>query len=519
MKIKCTNCNEIIEGDRKGTYITCKCGKVAIDETPYYWRIIGNEGDFEVVKDYEIVKEFNKIMNEKRTENGDIAYKSTGNNLVDIMFLTPYLEKNLNEVKIGDTEKEKILSMYIRDPRFGMGRRDLGRVLMEQAKVSSENIVKAGRYDDLYHIPIKANLDYLKEEVMKGNELAKKWLPRLTGKDKRYAKALCKYWNISEKEYRKIIKTEKTTEYKLSYAVEKEPSNGLEELFKNKYAHPLVDEIKFEEVPSLAMKKYLKLFSTRDDLKDRFNKYIEDVKEEKAKIHTTTANVYDAYKVATSSDLGTRDYKEAKEVFANKIVDNETLDLDVNAIVILDTSGSMGGFYGDMPRAGSNLEKAMSIAYAISIKSSYSPSQLISFSSKPKLMEIKGKTMKEKYKSMYTGDCSNTDFGKVMELLKGLKKFPKYLIVISDMEFDCGSNTSKKETMKLFNDLGVDTKIVWWNLNDRNKTVPEFDEYGNIYLSGYNIKMLKLLQTDFDMNTYIDKVLEDYKKKIDYKKE
>jgi len=115
---------------------------------------------------------------------------------------------------------------------------------------------------------------------------------------------------------------------------------------------------------------------------------------------------------------------------------------------------------------------------------------------------------------MYTGDCSNTDFGKVMELLQGLKKFPEYLIVLSDMEFDYGSNTSKKETMRLFKERGAETKIIWWNLNDRNKTVPEFDEYGNIFLSGYNLQILKLLENKFDMISYIDKILEDYRKKV-----
>ena len=53
MKIKCTNCGDIIEGDKRGTYISCKCGQIAIDETPYYWRIIGNKGDFEEVKEGE----------------------------------------------------------------------------------------------------------------------------------------------------------------------------------------------------------------------------------------------------------------------------------------------------------------------------------------------------------------------------------------------------------------------------------------------------------------------------------
>lgn len=159
----------------------------------------------------------------------------------------------------------------------------------------------------------------------------------------------------------------------------------------------------------------------------------------------------------------------------------------------------------------------MSIAYALSIKSTYAPNQVISFSSNPKLITIKGNTMEEKYMSMYTGDCYNTDFGKVMKLLQGLNKYPEYLIILSDMEFDCGSNQSKEETMKLFKQHGAETKIIWWNLNDRNKTVPEFDEYGNIYLSGYNLQILKLLENGFDMTTYIDKLLEEYKKNIDYK--
>lgn len=51
MKIRCVHCNEIIEGDGKGTYIQCKCGKCAIDETPYYWRVIGNYCDFEEIQE------------------------------------------------------------------------------------------------------------------------------------------------------------------------------------------------------------------------------------------------------------------------------------------------------------------------------------------------------------------------------------------------------------------------------------------------------------------------------------
>ena len=463
------------------------------------------------------MNELEKLFYEKETENGDRAYKSTGNNLVDLFFMTPYFEKNLDEVKIGESEKEMLFSMFIRDCRFGLGRRDLGRKLMSLSKVDSSNIVKAGRYDDLWHIPTKENLEYLQEQVVRGNELAKKWLPRLTGKDKKVAKALCKMWKLTEKEYRALIKCDSTTEYKLSYAECEDPT-PLNDLFKKgNYKHPLVDTIDFEQVPSLAMTKYLHTFSTRNDLKERFSAYMEAVKQEKAKINTNTTNVYDSMKVATRNISYEKEENEAREIVANKIIDKAMLDVELNAITILDTSGSMGGgWYSDRIPKGSLLEKAMSIAYAIATKSTYAKDQVISFSSYPQLMQIKGNTLKEKYESMYTGDCSNTDFGKVMKLLQKLNKFPEYLVVISDMEFDYGSNQTKEETMRIFKSYGTDTKIIWWNLNDRDKTTPEFDEYGNIFLSGYNMQILKLLENKFDMTAYIDKLLEKYKKDIDY---
>ena len=459
------------------------------------------------------MNELEKIFNEKKTENGDKCYKSTGNNLTDLFFMTAYFEKHLDEVTIGESNKEKVFAMFIRDARFGLGRRDLGRKLMKLSKVNPEYIVKAGRFDDLYHIASDDCIKYLEKQLVLGNELCKKWMPRLTGKDKKIAKALCKMWEISEKEYRNLIKTDKTVEYKLSYA-EQIKGTPLNDVFKQgEFVHPLVADIDFEKVPSLAMTKYLHTFSTREDLKERFSDYIQAVKEEKAKINTKTANVYDGYKTATMDCWAPQSVEmEAREVVSNKIVDNATEGVEMNAIVILDSSGSMNWERID---GGTLLDKAYSIAYGISTKSTYAPNQIISFSSTPKLMTIKGNTMKQKYASMYTGDCTNTDFKKVMDLLQGLKKYPEFLIVLSDMEFDEGSYQSKKNTMQIFKEHGANTKIIWWNLNNRNKTVPEFDEYGNIYLSGYNLQIMKLLENKMNMETYIETILKKYIKDVD----
>ena len=451
-----------------------------------------------------------KMKLEKRTENGDVSYKSTGDNLTDLMFMTAFFEKHLNQVTIGDTDRDKLFSMFVREPRFGLGRRDLGRKLMELSNTSAEDIVTAGRYDDLFNIPTDENLDFLYKKLVSGDELAKKWMPRLTGKDKKIAKALCKMWGIDEKTYRKLIKTDKTVEYKLSYAEKNENGTPLDALFnKNTYRHPLVNEINFEEVPSLAMTKYINAFSTRDDIKDRFNEYMKGVQEGKKKVNVSTANVVDAYKVSTG-DWCPQDVEVNKDILAKKVVENETDGLVMDAICVLDTSGSMY-----WTSNGINIgEKATAVAHAIATHSTYAPNQVISFSSRPQLMTIKGDTLKEQYKSMYTGDCSNTNLGRVLDLLKGLNKFPKFIIVMTDMEFDYGSSTSKKELYEMFKENNIDTKLIWWNFNDRNKTVPEIDEYGNYYLSGYNLQILKLLENNMDMTTYIDKILDKYKKDI-----
>lgn len=67
MKLRCNSCGDEIEGDKKGTYIECSCGKTAIDETPDYIRVIGNEGDYEEVEEeYSDRKRIdNELMNKK----------------------------------------------------------------------------------------------------------------------------------------------------------------------------------------------------------------------------------------------------------------------------------------------------------------------------------------------------------------------------------------------------------------------------------------------------------------------
>lgn len=420
--------------------------------------------------------ELEKIFAEKKTENGDASYNTTGNNLLDILFMTSYYEKHLEEAHIGDSDKEKWFARFIRDPRYGLGRRDLGRKLMYMADLLPEEIVESGRFDDLLFRGNIYDCSHLKSECMKGNELAKKWMPRLNSKNRNIALALCETFNINEKQYRKLIKC-----------------NTIE----NKLSRKKIDEIIFEQVPSLAMIKYYSRFARGKDTKERFEKYLESVKKGEKKLNISTTNVYDIYK--------NRDKIDA-DLFFNKLE-----KIEISCVPILDTSSSMCD-------SNDSFGKANSIAHYLAKCSTYANNQVISFSSYPKLMTIRGRNYIEEIGSMYTGDCSNTDFGAVMEILKQLKEFPDYLVVLSDMEFDYGSRQSKDKLKRIWKENNCNTKIVWWNFNSRNKTVPEIDAEGNIYISGYSPMMLKFLESGFNGELFLNKLLDEYKNQINCQK-
>lgn len=439
--------------------------------------------------------DINELFNAKLTENGDLAFKKVSDdNLLNILFLTEYYTNHLTEVpNIGTSDRAKLFAQFIRDPRLGLGKRDLGRTLMNMSKCSFEEYLNAGRADDiLFNFNEKSLdekkdiLDFLYVEIQyKNNALVKKWMPRYSSKNLLLAREIAKMWKMNKQTYGHFIKCD-TTEYKLSLHRE--------------------DDIKFEQVPSLAAIKYARAFATKTATKERYAKYLEEVRKGNKKLNVSTTNVYDIFKNRDRID---------PDLFFSKIE-----KIKGNWIPIVDTSGSMQN-YND------SFGKALAIGHYLAKCSTYAPDKVISFSSHPQLITLgnpinshralhyegESQYMKEIY-SMFTGDCSNTDFGAVMNLLSYLDELPEYLVVLSDMEFDRGSRTSKEDTMKLFKSKGYTTKIIWWNLNSWDVTCPEMDKDGNIFISGYNPILLKFLQVNFDGHKFLDVLLDEYSKAI-----
>ena len=458
--------------------------------------------------------ELSQLFNHKLTENGDYTHKSTGNHLVDLIFQAEYFQKHLDQVHIGNSDVEKLFSMFMRDPRHGMKYRDLGRVLMRQSGVSAQAVAFAGRFDDLWESPLNEEfcdkwISYLFEQCRQGNELAKKWMPHYVGgkpngkvdKSTIMASRMRTKLGMTKQQYGKFVKCP-TVEYKLSQ-------------HQN-------DSIEFDKIPTLALLKYWARFAgtskknPKTDMAERFNTYLESVKKGEKKMNFSTATVYDIYRQANNIDAD--------------LAFSQIEKISGSWIPIVDTSSSM--FDGDA------MGKALAIGHYLGKCSTYCPNQIISFSSQPQLIELgvtkpviefsyrlkqilndNGRQYNREIRSMYTGDCSNTNFAAVMRILSQLNtEFPEYLVVLSDMEFDSGAyGQTNIRTMADWRSKGLRTKLVWWNLNGRNRTSPQAirtDANGSIFISGYDPTILKFLECGFDGETFISKLLMEYAKTI-----
>lgn len=449
------------------------------------------------------------MSNTKLTENGDFAFiKPSENDMVNILFLSEFYREHLDKLPyLGTSDRAKLFARFIRDPRHGMGLKDLGRRLMDMTNCSIEEIVKSGRVDDLFHLshfdPVHKDFEFicewLKNECLADNELVKKWMPRYSSENKCLAQIIaeqifhgqpgCETYVGMKCAYNHLIKAN-TTEQHLS---RKE-----------------TDKIRFENVPSLASIKYAKRFANGEDTAERYKQYLDDVKAGKKELHVATTTPYDIYKNAGKIDA---------DIFFEKLP-----KISLSCLPIVDTSGSM--------IAEDAIGRAFAIGHYLAKCSSYMPDYCMSFSARPQLIhlgddtkpldrwfvpfpehEASWSTYKKEINSMYTGDCSNTDMGKVFELLAQCDEFPEYLVVLSDMEWDYGSHDFKVDFQKAAKAKGATTKLVWWKLRG-TATSPEMDNEGNIFLSGYNPQLLKFLETGFNAEAFLNKLLDEYAKAI-----
>lgn len=267
----------------------------------------------------------------------DISYNS---NLDVFTMITRFnYEPNIinlfNNALIENEELALANLLYILDIREGKGERRLFKIIYKflcneypnQALHILPFISELGRYDYLL-VGINTKIEKETIEAIKNQlnsdktsdipSLLAKWLPsiRTHKKNNLLAKKLVKLLNISEKEYRKLL------------AQLRSKLNIIEENLTNKE----YGKIEFDKIPTKALLKYNQAYVK--NIKERYSKYKDDVKNKKSNINTS----------------GLFSYEIVKKILSEKDYDNEIYDLmwknqkeilennSENLIVVADTS-------------------------------------------------------------------------------------------------------------------------------------------------------------------------------------
>ena len=180
---------------------------------------------------------------------------------------------------------------------------------------------------------------------------------------------------------------------------------------------------------------------------------------------------------------------------------------DENALVVADGSGSMYWGCNPLPAA---VAQSLAIYFAEHNHGAFH-NHFITFSSNPRLVEIKGKDIVDKARYCRTFDeCSNTNIQKVFELILNAavknrvpqEELPSTLYIISDMEFDyCAADasiTNFEYAKKLFEKNGYKLpNVVFWNVSSRNQQQPvTMNEQGVALVSGCSSRIFSMVMED-----------------------
>ncbi len=468
------------------------------------------------------IKALERESNYTTTENGAIALKSTNSTLLDLFgeigALRGRTENEIEAKFIKAFAEDKLLAtkmaFYARDIRGGLGERRVFRVILKYlANVRPEIVIKNlynipfyGRWDDLYTLigtPVEKSMwEFIKRQLQEDLEsvannkpvsLLGKWLKSVNTSSQEsrvLGKLTAKNLGLSEKQYRKILSELR----KYIDVVERK-------MTANEW-----DKINYSSVPSRAMTIYRNAFYRHDP--NRFDEFIENVKQGKEKINSSTLYPYDILERMCDEgfDLAYIKYDPVLEE-QWKALPNY-IDGEHNVLVMADTSGSMIG----RPMATS---VGLAIYFAERNKGIWR-NKFMTFSSEPSFVEIKGDTLYEKLKCV-PEIVGNTNLEAALKLILDTaikhkltqEDIPKSLIIISDMQFDEATEDYGKmtfyDTMKeIYNRAGYEIpNIVFWQVDSRRDSFQVTSEYKGVQLaSGQSPSVFKSILNTIGKTPY-----------------
>lgn len=446
------------------------------------------------------------------TENGALAHKTTRSAVYDMFALGGAYRKRNDEDCIllfkNALEENETLALkclfYLRDCRGGQGERRFFRVCykwlaQKHADVARRNfelISEYGRYDDVIYAligtPLENDaLEFIKNQLAldlecKTPSLLAKWLPSENAsavKTKKMGNIIREYLGMTHREYRKTL------------SILRERINLLERLMSaNRW-----DEIEFDKIPSKAGLIYKNAFARRDIIAKKYEAF---AKSEDTKVNASTLYPYDVVHKAVEGTRGWgysfRDMSATDRAMVEKYWENLPDYLEgkpCKMICVVDTSGSMTGSEASAPI---NVAIGLGMYCAERIGGPFK-NHYISFSSRPQLIKIEGVDFVDKVRRIYkTNLCENTDLVKTFRMLKEIaltakpEDIPETIVVISDMQIDCGNRfygsnvaTEMESMRREWEKAGLKMpKLVYWNVEARG-AANFLDDGPNVtYVSG-----------------------------------
>lgn len=441
-----------------------------------------------------------------RTLNGAKTLKTTRNACLDLFAVgggMRYRKKQdqimlFESAYVENPELAMKLLFYIRDIRGGMGERQMFRNIIrylafkwpESMSKNIHLIPEYGRWDDLFELldtPVEQVVaKVVKEQLDKDAEALKrrqngdiqapisllaKWMPSDNTSSKvtrKKAVMLCRLLNMSKSGYRKLV-----VELRRNICL---PENYL--------THDNMDKINYEAVPGKAMLKYRKAFMRKDN--EVFEGYLDEVMQGEKTIHCDTLFPYEILEpyfdnrwwVWNGKDASLDKALEALWAHQSATVANK------NAISVVDTSGSMYSSFGNGP-IPAVIAQALGIYHAERCEGIFH-NKIITFTSSPSLVTLKGDTLHEKMVNLAHAPWgTSTNLMAVFELILAAavdsnataEEMPSVLYIISDMEFDSALRDADKTVFEnakeLFEAYGYQLPVVvFHNVNSWKMQTP-----------------------------------------------
>lgn len=433
--------------------------------------------------------EFAKAMREEtkwtETENGARVKNTTDSALLDVFAGMGAMRNRSDEDLISKFEAayaEDPLGavrclFYLRDCRGGQGERRIFRVLLpyiaqyypEAIKRNIGLISEYGRWDDLYSLVdtpledlmwriVKLQLTADRDAMEQGKpcSLLAKWLKKADASSpntKKLGIYTANKLDMSVYDYKrlcnKLRKWIDVVECKMS---------------ANKWS-----DINYPGVPSRAMMNYRDAFKRHDE--ERFGEYINKVNSGEEKINSSVLYPYDIVeKILYHKNNADEDVLETQWKNLPDYVEKGS-----NVVVMADVSGSMYG----RPMATS---VGLALYFAERNEGAYH-NLFMTFSGQPDFVEIEGKTLREKIRSISTAHWemdTNLERAmlKILEVAKenncSQEEMPESLIVISDMEINYCCCQKHGENFydyieRKYSEVGYKVpNIVFWNVDSRH---------------------------------------------------